>query len=483
MNELNDQELLRDYVQNGSEAAFAGLVRRHIDLVYSTALRLVVDPHLAEDVTQAVFVAFAKAASKLAHCLVLSSWLHRTTRNLAAMTVRSEVRRRAREKQAAIMNEDSSETEAIWEKLAPQLDDALAQLPVRDRNALLLRYFERKTAREIGQRLGWSEAATQKRLVRALEQLHRTFVRRGVSVTAAALAAALSVGAVQSAPPALAATVTATALATLASSSTSGLLTLMVSTKLKFALAALVTAGLTTVLTMEHQTNGRLRAELAARNAQPIQPERQPQPLSANTVDADELTALRKEHAELLRLRGELTLLRQHERERLAAESHREPADKPPKSGGDFVPSDKWQDVGADTPQNAFQSFLAALKTGDLSRIESTIHWDLRWKDDVSDEDRGLVEKSKKDYLEMLQRAPNKLSAFNLAPTPPGAADRTRVFFHILTTEGTELASSFEMIQSDGQWKPVLSMGWRFPKEPSSFFTTPVFGPAIDLDR
>src|SRR5260370_41753267 len=139
---MNDQELLRDYVQNGSEAAFAALVRRHIDLVYSAALRMVVDPHLAEDVTQAVFRAVAEAAPKNEHCLVLSGWLHRTTRNLAATTVRSEVRRRARENKAAIMNEDSSETKALWEHLAPQLDDALAQLPALDRDALLLRYIQ-----------------------------------------------------------------------------------------------------------------------------------------------------------------------------------------------------------------------------------------------------------------------------------------------------------------------------------------------------
>jgi len=484
VNDMNDQELLHDYVQNGSEAAFAALVRRHIDMVYSAALRMVVDPHLAEDVTQAVFLAVAKAAPKIEHCLVLSGWLHRTTRNLAVMTVRSEVRRRVRENEAAIMNEDSSETKAIWEHLAPQLDDALAQLPAMDRDALLLRYFERKTAREIGQRLGLSEDATQKRLVRALDQLRRTFQRRGATVTAAALAGALSLEAVQSAPAALAASVTATSLATLASTSTSGILTLMASTKLQFALAALVTAGLTTVVTIQHQSNGRLRAELAARIAQPIQPEGGGGQLSSSAADVDELAALRKEHTELLRLRGEIGMLRQQESQRLAAESQKQSAKKAaPKMTVDFVAADNWKDVGADTPQNAFQSFLAVLKAGDPTRIESAVHWDLRWKEDITDEDRRLVEKSKQDYLEMLQRAPNKLSAFNLAPVAQNATERTRVFFHMLTTEGTEIPSSFEMIQSEGQWKPVLSMGWRFPKESSSFFTSPVFGPAIDLDR
>ena len=93
------------------------------------------------------------------------------------------------------------------------------------------------------------------------------------------------------------------------------------------------------------------------------------------------------------------------------------------------------------------------------------------------------MEKSKQDYLEMLQRAPNKLTAFDLPPIANTDRQRMRVFFRTLTSEGEELPSNFEMIQEDGRWKPVLSMGWRNPKAPSSFFTSPVFGPAIDLER
>ena len=101
----NDQQLLRDYAANRSEAAFAELVRRHVDLVYSAAMRMVRDPHLAEDVTQGVFVALARNARQLTDRSVLSGWLHRTAQNIAAQTVRSDVRRRAREQEAAAMNE------------------------------------------------------------------------------------------------------------------------------------------------------------------------------------------------------------------------------------------------------------------------------------------------------------------------------------------------------------------------------------------
>jgi hypothetical protein len=129
--------------------------------------------------------------------------------------------------EAANMHQSSSEKEPAWQELGPQLDAALAQLSATDRDALLLRYFERKTAREIGQRLGVSEDAAQKRVIRALNQLRGAFADRGLPVTASALLGALSVEAVQAAPAALAPSVTATALATVASTSTLGILTLV----------------------------------------------------------------------------------------------------------------------------------------------------------------------------------------------------------------------------------------------------------------
>src|SRR5438046_4264975 len=103
MNEQTDPQLLRAYAESRSEAAFAELVRRHVDLVYSAALRMVRDPHLAEDVAQGAFVALAQNARQLADHPVLCGWLHRTAQNLAANIVRSDVRRRAREEEAAAM--------------------------------------------------------------------------------------------------------------------------------------------------------------------------------------------------------------------------------------------------------------------------------------------------------------------------------------------------------------------------------------------
>src|SRR3974390_2614235 len=188
MNELSDQELLRDYASQRSESAFGELVRRHVNLVYSAALRMVSEPHSAEDVTQAVFGALAQNAARLAKHPVLSGWLHCTTRNLAAKSIRTDIRRRAREQEAAVMKQmQCSDPEASWEEVAPHLDAALGELASADREAVLLRYFESKSASEIGQVLGISDDAAQKRVSRAVERLRELFVKRGITVGASGL--------------------------------------------------------------------------------------------------------------------------------------------------------------------------------------------------------------------------------------------------------------------------------------------------------
>ena len=203
MNALPDPQLLRAYAERRSEAAFAELVRRHIDLVHSAALRMLNDPHLAKDVTQGVFIALAKDAGKLTDHPVLSGWLHRTARNIAAQTIRTEVRRRTREKEAAVMNE-SQESDAPWEEIAPQLDAALAELSEPDRDAVLLRYFENKPAQEMATILGISAEAAQKRVSRAVERLRENLAKRGLTAGTVGLAGIISANAVQAAPIGLA---------------------------------------------------------------------------------------------------------------------------------------------------------------------------------------------------------------------------------------------------------------------------------------
>jgi len=212
MNGPSDQELLREYAEHRVEEAFAELVQRYVDFVYSAALRMVRDTHLAEDVTQGVFLALARSAGQLTACNVLSAWLHRTTQNLAANAVRSEVRRRAREQAAIAMNALSlTEPGAGWKEISPHLDSALGQLSEPERDAVLLRYFERKSAREMAQRLGTSEEAAQKRVSRAVERLRALLAKRGVTAGAGGLVVLIADNAVQAAPVGLALSITTSA--------------------------------------------------------------------------------------------------------------------------------------------------------------------------------------------------------------------------------------------------------------------------------
>jgi len=142
----------------------------------------------------------------------------------------------------------------------------------------------------------------------------------------------------------------------------------------------------------------------------------------------------------------------------------------------DLKPVEAWTDVGSDTPERAFQSFLAVLKTDDATRIASAVHWDVRWNETVTEADRELVEKSKQDYLKMLRRAPAKIAAVRLNSAAGHSPNRKCVFFTTRTPAGKLIDSSFEMICIEGVWKPALLMGWL------GFGTTAVFGPEIDLD-
>jgi RNA polymerase sigma factor (sigma-70 family) len=212
VNSSTDQQLLDDYAARRSETAFGELVRRHVDFVYSAALRMVRNAQLAEDVTQDVFVALARNARQLQERPVLSGWLHRTARNLAANAVRSDARRRVREQEAASMNELlSSTSDASWNQIGPQLDAALGKLSESDRDALLLRYIERKSAQEMARVLGLSSEGAQKRVNRALERLRANFSKRNVAIGTGGLAVIISANAVQAAPAGLASAISTAA--------------------------------------------------------------------------------------------------------------------------------------------------------------------------------------------------------------------------------------------------------------------------------
>lgn len=209
----SDTELLNSYFEKRDESAFAELVQRHVDHVYSAALRLVnFDSHLAEDVTQAVFTEMARKAGALRKYLALSVWLHTTTRFASAKAVRSEQRRRHRE-QASLAMTNSLDTDPDWTHMRPVIDNAISELSSTDRDALLLRFFEKKSYREIGTALGLSENGARMRVDRATDKLRIRLATRGITSTAVALGAALAQNVVSQAHSTLAGRVTTTAMA------------------------------------------------------------------------------------------------------------------------------------------------------------------------------------------------------------------------------------------------------------------------------
>jgi RNA polymerase sigma factor (sigma-70 family) len=275
---MNDWELIQHYRRNGSERAFETVVKRHVDFVYCAALRQVRDPSLAEDVSQAVFVLLAQKAKSFRSGTVLVSWLFRTTRYIASRALRSEYRRQRREIEAAHMNPQiiASEGDQDWERVAPVLDEALATLPDKDRDAVLLRFISRKPFNEVGAQIGVSEDAAKKRVSRALGRLKEFFMRRGTTLSVAAIAVMLGECVVRAAPAALATKITA-ALSAGASVATSSSATMLVKITMRDLFwatvrrgAAISTGVIGLILLLGLTMRGSRRAAVAAIENAPV---------------------------------------------------------------------------------------------------------------------------------------------------------------------------------------------------------------------
>jgi RNA polymerase sigma factor (sigma-70 family) len=219
---LDDAELLRRYVRDRSEKAFADLVNRHLAFVYAGALRRVGgDAHLAEDVSQMVFSDLARKAPTLAGRPSLSGWLYVSTHLATAEVVRKEQRRKAREMEAhhmakVLSAESSVESEADWSRMRALLDELMLELKEGDREALALRFFEQRPLAEVGAALRLTEDAARKRVDRAVDKLRARLVERGVTSTAGAVTFARGETAASAAPAGLAAQIAGTAIAELA---------------------------------------------------------------------------------------------------------------------------------------------------------------------------------------------------------------------------------------------------------------------------
>lgn len=210
-----DAQLLREYAEYRTEAAFTEIVTRHTNLVYSAALRQMDSPDIAAEVAQRVFIGLAQRARSLSRRLTenvsLAGWLCRSARNVSLNLRRDEFRRHSREKLAMEDQNSIPETAPDWERLRPVLDDAMAELGEVDYDALVIRFFSQQDLHFVGVALGISDDAAQKRVSRALDKPRNHLSRRGITTTAAALSIELSANTVLAAPVGLAVTISTAA--------------------------------------------------------------------------------------------------------------------------------------------------------------------------------------------------------------------------------------------------------------------------------
>ena len=293
---MDDRSLLREYLERQSEQAFAELVARHVNLVYATALRVVGEAQTAQDVAQAVFIHLARKARRVRAGNALPGWLYRVTYRVAANALRTERRRREREIEALMRAELNSDSQRTWAALEPLLDEAVHRLSQTEQNAVVLRFFEGKSLREVGRALALSEDAVQKRISRAVEKLRTYFARRGLTASSAAIGAALLAHSAQTAPAGLAAGLANGSLAAAsgtAAAALTGLIARVVLSKAKIAIVA--GAGIAAVVAWVvsgPQKPGRLAGENPAQlqpAGQDENPPRENQPSADNPAATTQL--------------------------------------------------------------------------------------------------------------------------------------------------------------------------------------------------
>lgn len=455
--------LLAEYVQNRSEPAFRELVARYINLVYAAAVRLVEgDTHLAEDVTQTVFAEFARLAHRVPGG-TMGGWLHRHTCFVAAKTMRGERRRRWRERQAMAMNALEDHTPDNLARVAPMLDEAINELAAPEGTAIVLRFFDQRDFRSVGEALGSSEDAAQKRVARGLEKLRISLLRRGVALSGAALASALAGQAMTAAPAALAASVSSAALAGAAAGGglTLAWLKIVAMTKLKLAVSAVVVAGVGTTLVLEHQAQNRLRDENASLRTQieqltqAVEDER-----SANAAArADANTALtQKQQLELLRLRGEVGSLRNQQKDlaKLQEENRQlrvarnapaapRPQPKTDSTAKDYYARESLVFAGYADAEAAFQSTVWALTTGDIKTALGSYAPELRAR-----LEQMLQGKSESDILAQFKKEMDGVTGFRILKRETVSDDEAVL---TVSSEGRDLTKTVVLKRLDNEWR------------------------------
>jgi RNA polymerase sigma factor (sigma-70 family) len=379
MTSMDDLELLQRFARKQSQDAFTALVKRHLALVYHAALRQVRSPQLAEEVAQSVFTDLARSAPRLKPGTVLTAWLYEVTRRTAINVVRGEARRRLREQVALELNAMNADADD-WRQIEPLLDDAMHALDHTDRTAVLLRFFENKSLREVGETLGTTDDTARKRVNRAIERLREFFAKRGVTVGASGLVMTISANAVQAAPVGLDLAISSAAVlggTTLAATGTgfgASLIELMASTKVKTAaITAAIGIGAGTCVLLQERAIAQVRSDKRALIAQLA---------SIAEIRAEHERLVTRSRAqiesqrqldELLRLRSHVAALRNRLAERLAAIAAAAKIERllPDPLNASFRIAEV-QDVGMGTPMALFETHLWAARTANLDRFRQT---------------------------------------------------------------------------------------------------------------
>ena len=476
---MDDWQLLKSYARDDSQDAFTEIVNRHVNLVYSAALRQVREPELARDVTQLVFANLARQAKSLKPKGTLAGWLYRDASFTSRDVLRRERRRFAREQEAVAMQDVDMSHD--WPRIRPRLDAALGQLGQTDRDALLLRFFEQRSLKDIGSALGMGEDTARKRVSRALEKLRTLLARDGITTTSDALSGALTAHAVQAAPVGITAGILATSLAAgsaaAAATGTTTLIELLtMTTKLKATIAAVVVAAsIGTPLFMQHAEIKSLRSQnqaLVAQTSQfaPLQAEnerlsnRVAQTVGANNTMTDE------QRAELNRLRAEVARLRAttNEARQLREELSRLRSPQRPVANAaqpDNFPRESWTFAGYATPESTMQSLAWAALQGDLNTFINSMSPDRQSHQRQEWQKQG---KNDTQVRERLRREFGGTKAIRIDGRQLISDDEVIFSMFIESDNGRGEKANVRLQRIDSEWKVVETRDPNEPIEPGA---------------
>ena len=447
MHELSDQELLRRYADHGADEAFAELVRRHCNLVWAAAWRVSGDGEIARDVAQTVFTDLWRKVGKLPDGTVLAGWLYRAACHAAANHIRGEARRAQREQHAMHQHELRAAEVAercAAEELQPWLDAALADLAEADRDAIVLRYLAGQSLAQIGATLGTSEDAARKRVSRALEKLRDAFRQRGVDLAGGTIVAAITLAGAQAAPAGLATNLACTMLA--GASTVTGATSILLFMKSKLALGIVSGAVLTTALVWQQRNIARLADENAALLQRAIAMRADGPPVaSTNPVVSEKSAGQSEEHAELLRLRGEVARLRR--------QNDGIPAAKINVTSGKPEKPTAYSAIGAATPNAGLERLILASKSGDSENVIRFVAW--RKGEGVPEEVANQMQAPLVRNLTNTMNGSGEVRILNQL-TESDTLVRARV--ELMDQNGKANLRELRFALEEGEWKPAFTI-------------------------